>query len=107
MILCESQEPGYLTLSCPGNDVIIVTYANYGRTATHLEVCPFTGDHNDDTNCITGTTWLRSLCNGLSSCVVQMSTVKAQLGDPCQRTYKYIEYRYICAPKVAGGIAIK
>lgn len=85
-------EGSTLYLTCPQGQSINVTYANYGRS--NLFVCPAGGQQN--TNCYSGSSiqTVRNTCQGQNQCSISASD--ALFGDPCPRTYKYLEVDYEC-----------
>ncbi|XP_048588451.1 L-rhamnose-binding lectin ELEL-1 isoform X3 [Nematostella vectensis] len=87
--LCENRQG---TLRCPKGKVIVVAYANYGRTAKG--VCR----HNSiKTTCCysrKSKILIRKACHGKNKCA--LNARNSVYGDPCYGTYKYIEVFYHC-----------
>ncbi|EDO35371.1 predicted protein [Nematostella vectensis] len=87
--LCENRQG---TLRCPKGKVIVVAYANYGRTAKG--VCR----HNSikTTRCYSSKSkiLIRKACHGENKCA--LNARNSVYGDPCYGTYKYIEVLYHC-----------
>ncbi|EDO35370.1 predicted protein, partial [Nematostella vectensis] len=88
--LCENRQG---TLRCPKGKVIVVAYANYGRTAKG--VCR----HNSikTTRCYSSKSkiLIRKACHGENKCA--LNARNSVYGDPCYGTYKYIEVLYHCS----------
>ncbi|EDO30097.1 predicted protein, partial [Nematostella vectensis] len=86
---CENRQ-GYLR--CPKGKVIVVAFANYGRTAKG--VCR----HNSiKTTCCysrKSKILIRKACHGENKCA--LNARNSVYGDPCYGTYKYIEVLYHC-----------
>ncbi|XP_065667031.1 rhamnose-binding lectin-like isoform X2 [Hydra vulgaris] len=99
---CKSQvvracEWNDLKIDCNANEEIEVVYANYGRTLAGI--CP--GSNEINTKCNhqkTSYDVVQSSCSAKSSCVVKATN--AVFGDPCVGTFKYLEVRYNCKPKL-------
>ncbi|XP_046639214.1 rhamnose-binding lectin-like [Daphnia pulicaria] len=89
---CEWQSK---TLTCPSGQIIIVDYANYGRT-TH-PVCVMDPVRDGPNTCgnPSHTSVVASLCIGQSNCVVPATNFV--FGDPCPTIVKYLQIQYHCA----------
>ena len=90
-----------MELKCKQNNVISVISANYGRI--NSGTC--TNGHSRDIanhNCRSSNALqiVNRYCNGQKSCSI--SATNSVFGDPCPGTYKYLEVKYECRPKVAG-----
>ena len=94
--VCEYSE---LTLTCPHNRRINITYANYGRRIPSSVFCPYPGPstlHVDRTDCISNNTKpiIQSKCDGQQTCTVL--ALNSIFGIPCANTFKYLEVEYDC-----------
>ncbi|XP_002157192.2 uncharacterized protein LOC100205717 isoform X1 [Hydra vulgaris] len=93
-IACERDD---LKIDCKGKGTIEIIDANYGRTASGI--CP--GANNMNTKCDNQKKSLEVVynsCSFKSSCTVKAAN--SVFGDPCVGTYKYLEVKYTCKPKV-------
>ena len=90
-IACEGET---LDLKCPiSNQMLIVKWANYGRTSK--TTCPHAA--TSDTNCKADKSLsiVKNACDGKHSCSVQVNSNNFG-GDPCGGTFKYLEVKYVC-----------
>ena len=79
--------------------MIQIESANYGRSVSESEECPYDRSHEDDVECGNQRRSLRKVaerCNRRSACTVKASN--DVFGDPCRGTYKYLEVTYYCIP---------
>ncbi len=85
-------------LGCTRNLVLMITYANYGRTAPYTEVCSEHTGSKENTNCISGSDIVQSACSGKQQCTLH----KSNFTDVCQDTTKYLDVHYQCITPSAG-----
>uniref|UniRef100_H2Y6S7 SUEL-type lectin domain-containing protein n=1 Tax=Ciona savignyi TaxID=51511 RepID=H2Y6S7_CIOSA len=87
--ICEREEGD---ISCPSGYVINIQKAFYGRTDT--AACP--GGNVFTTSCSSSGSHaiITDACQGQQSC--SLSASNSVFGDPCVRTYKYIQVKYEC-----------
>jgi len=88
---CEGET---LDLKCPiSNQILVVKWANYGRTSK--TTCPHAA--TSDTNCKADKSLsiVKNACDGKHSCSVQVNSNNFG-GDPCGGTFKYLEVKYVC-----------
>uniref|UniRef100_H2Y6S6 SUEL-type lectin domain-containing protein n=1 Tax=Ciona savignyi TaxID=51511 RepID=H2Y6S6_CIOSA len=90
--ICEREEGD---ISCPSGYVINIQKAFYGRTDT--AACP--GGNVFTTSCSSSGSHaiITDACQGQQSC--SLSASNSVFGDPCVRTYKYIQVKYECIGK--------
>ncbi|EDO39055.1 predicted protein, partial [Nematostella vectensis] len=86
---CENRQG---TLRCPKVKVIVVAYANYGRTAKG--VCRHNSIKNTRCYSRKSKILIRKACHGENKCA--LNARNSVYGDPCYGTYKYIEVLYHC-----------
>ncbi|XP_072023702.1 adhesion G protein-coupled receptor L2-like isoform X3 [Amphiura filiformis] len=89
---CEGRT---MDLRCPTGKVIMIEWANFGRTDT--ETCPGYGPV-DDTNCRSeGTSYdiVSTICNNRFSCSVPVNIAVFGV-DPCPDTFKFLEVDLRC-----------
>ncbi len=96
-IQCENT--GDLYISCPSGEILTIVSGFYGRTQPDAAVCPFGGNHNDDTNCVDAGSEdkIRSLCGGHRACSIPSGG--PLFVDPCPGTYQYVKVTYTCGGK--------
>ncbi len=89
-----------LTIICPENQKIKVTYANYGRRVPSSVFCSQYDIPNENTDCVSANSMpiVQGLCDGKRTCSV--AATYAVFGDPCWGTHKYLEVEYDC---IEGG----
>ena len=87
--VCERQSS---TISCPGNQVVRINTATYGRLSK--VICKRSDTSN--TNCRANgvQSKVSSYCNGKSSCVLEAKN--EIFGDPCFGIYKYLQVSFTC-----------
>ncbi len=96
-------EHSHLTISCPENYKIKITYANYGRLIPSSVFCPYSSSHDDRRDCISSNSKsiVQGQCDGRGTCTVAASN--SVFGDPCVNTYKYLEIEYDCIGNPVDG----
>ncbi|XP_065053920.1 L-rhamnose-binding lectin CSL1-like isoform X2 [Rhopilema esculentum] len=89
--VCEDKE---ISLSCPGNSKIMVSYAMYGRKTTNI--CWKIHSFIWSTTCAATNSLsiVKDECQGKTSC--QISASNGVFGDPCRFTEKYLDVTYRC-----------
>ncbi|XP_034534273.1 L-rhamnose-binding lectin SML-like [Notolabrus celidotus] len=89
--VCENS---FTSLRCDVGQVINVYGAHFGRLDP--DVCSFQRPLNElqNVHCSRPVNKVAERCNGRNSCTVKAS--KAEFGDPCYGTYKYLEVAYTC-----------
>ncbi|KAL3975125.1 hypothetical protein ACER0C_023751 [Sarotherodon galilaeus] len=98
-VTCEGSQSN---LQCGEGQVIVVSWANYGRRDT--TTCPgqYTIANLYDVNCVWpgSMEYVTNRCNGKNSCTVEAKSPV----DPCGGIYKYLEVFYTCqAPPCRPG----
>ncbi|XP_028309275.1 L-rhamnose-binding lectin SML-like [Gouania willdenowi] len=90
-VVCEDSE---MYLSCDEGQVIHVYGADYGRR--DKTTCSFRKPNFSirDVYCSQTADIVPRSCNGKNQCVIKVSN--SVFGNPCGRTYKYLEVAYIC-----------
>ncbi len=98
--VCEHSQ---LTITCPQNHKIRITYANYGRLIPSSVLCPYHTTHNDRTDCVSrnSKSIVQGQCEGRRTCSV--AATNRVFGDPCYNTYKYLDVQYDCIPPPVNG----
>uniref|UniRef100_A0A3P9DML2 SUEL-type lectin domain-containing protein n=1 Tax=Maylandia zebra TaxID=106582 RepID=A0A3P9DML2_9CICH len=91
-VTCEASQAN---LQC--GQVIVVSWANYGRRDT--TTCPgkYTIENLYNVNCSWSgsTNYVTTRCNGTNNCTVDANISE----DPCYGIYKYLEVFYTCKGK--------
>ncbi|KAJ8044936.1 Rhamnose-binding lectin [Holothuria leucospilota] len=88
-------EGSTLSLTCPSNTRLNIITANYGRNAGR-DVCPHRHIRvTSGCNASSSLGKVRAACQGRQSCSIRASN--SVFGDPCFRTYKYLEATYVCS----------
>ncbi|XP_063319667.1 L-rhamnose-binding lectin SML-like [Pelmatolapia mariae] len=91
-VTCEKSQAN---LQCGEGQVIVVSWANFGRRDT--TTCPDGDpDHVKNVNCLSPNSgeYVTNRCNWQNSCTVGASNTV--FGDPCGGTCKYLEVFYTC-----------
>lgn len=93
-IACEGSN---LELSCPSNQAIKISYANYGRLDN--SICCYDPSLCLNINCVSSNATLiaSSYCSSKSSC--SLPAYNSFFSDPCGGTYKYLKVDYDCVDK--------
>uniref|UniRef100_A0A3P8PCB5 SUEL-type lectin domain-containing protein n=1 Tax=Astatotilapia calliptera TaxID=8154 RepID=A0A3P8PCB5_ASTCA len=94
-VTCEGSQAN---LQCGEGQVIVVSWANYGRRDN--TTCPDGNpDHVKNVLCSSpnSTEYVTNRCNWQNNCTVGASNTV--FGDPCGGTYKYLEVFYTCQGK--------
>ncbi|XP_072178573.1 L-rhamnose-binding lectin CSL3-like [Diadema setosum] len=86
-------EHSTLSLSCPSGQALIIGDALYGRQAGR-SVCPHRYIRSQNCRASSSLSEVRNRCEGRNSCSVPATN--GVFGDPCWRTYKYLEVQYDC-----------
>ncbi|XP_039878719.1 rhamnose-binding lectin-like [Simochromis diagramma] len=95
-VTCQGSQAN---LQCGEGQVIVVSWANYGRR--DKTTCPH--GHSDsqlqNVHCLSpsSTEYVTKRCNWQNNCTVE--ALNAVLGDFCSGTYKYLEVVYTCQGK--------
>ncbi len=102
--VCEGST---LTLTCPQDQEIHITSANYGRLIPSAVFCPYYRQHDDRTDCMESESKskVQNKCDGEQTCTVRASN--GVFGDPCVNTYKYLQVEYDCVKRVSNGLSYK
>lgn len=81
------------TLTCPGEKMIDIKYANYGRIGHNVCMYRSAGRVN---NCYdeSHTELVGRLCNGQSAC--HLPAANEIFGDTCPGVLKYLQVKYRC-----------
>ncbi|XP_026010645.1 L-rhamnose-binding lectin SML-like [Astatotilapia calliptera] len=98
-VICEGSQAN---LQCDEGQVIVVSWANYGRRDT--TTCPgkYTIENLNNVNCFWSGSmnYVTTRCNGTNSCTVEAKSSQ----DPCGGIYKYLEVFYTCqTPSCPAG----
>ena len=95
-IICERRKG---VISCQNGKRIDVLNANYGRQDS--ETC--SSSSVTRTNCRSSNSLklVQNKCNGKTSC--ELHATNSEFGDPCSRTYKYLEVEYRCLEFISLG----
>lgn len=98
VIICEYESK---TIKCPGDQLIEVVNANYGRTSSR----PCAWGTHQMTNCTlpSAIDTARKHCNKHNSC--ELIAKSGMWGaNPCPGIIKYVEVKYMCNELPESGI---
>jgi len=92
LIVCEG---GVACIRCRPGQTIKILYANFGRTADDT-VCPYNMPSIPTADCQApgSLTKVMEWCEGKNLCDVKADN--HVFGDPCPKTFKYLEVHYTC-----------
>nr|CAB3263481.1 latrophilin-3 [Phallusia mammillata] len=88
---CENEE---MTLRCPGNDLIQLKMAIYGRNDDRLCISQDESENNVGCGLHTQTDIVRKMCDDKSECTFRVGP--STFPDPCPGTAKYLQVMWKC-----------